>query len=230
MASAYAILARIPAVRGLMADTLSKEGMTMAANRPTEGNNGTVTYMDRVIDSRITKKAKRKTLSLADILQPTTQNEDTTDETTRLRTDYNNEHRYGTDPSNYRNPSVQQAPETHPTECEGLKLLADILEISADKDRPEPMVSENIPPTPRNIQIVSENIPTSSHQQCTSVRKREYERVPPIQMLRGQKQYDMEEVLQSIQPEISLAQLLDASATLRQQLYCLLRSIIPRTR
>ena len=49
-------------------------------------------------------------------------------------------------------------------------------------------------------------------------------------MLRGQKQYDLEEVLRSIQPEISLAQLLDASATLRKQLYCHLRSIIPRTR
>jgi hypothetical protein len=88
--------------------------------------------------------------------------------------------------------------------------------MSVDEERPEP--------------VVSGNVPTSNPQRRTQVKTREFERAPPIQMLRGKEQYNLEEVLQSIQPEISLAQLLDASATLRQQLYSLLRSIIPRTR
>jgi len=37
----------------------------MAANQPLSGNR-TVAFKDKVIDSRIAKKAKRKTISLAD--------------------------------------------------------------------------------------------------------------------------------------------------------------------
>ena len=106
--------------------------------------------------------------------------------------------------------------EAHSTESEGLKLLEDIKQISMDEDTQET--------------IDSDNIQTSTPQRHVQMRKHEFERAPPIQMLCRQKQYDLEEVLQSIQPELSLAQLLDTSATLRQQLYCLLRSIIPRTR
>jgi len=46
----------------------------MAANQPLSGNR-TVVFKDKVIDSRITKKAKRKTISLADILQTTAQDD-----------------------------------------------------------------------------------------------------------------------------------------------------------
>jgi len=93
--------------------------------------------------------------------------------------------------------------EAHPSESEGLKLLEDILEISIDdadgQEAREP-----------------EKIPMSTPQRQVQAKKCEFEPAPPIQMLCSQKQYDLEEVLQSIQPKISLAQLLDASATLRQ--------------
>jgi hypothetical protein len=186
-----------------MADMLMREGVSMAANQPREEKK-TMTATDRVIDSRITKQAKRKTLSLADILQPTTQNREEVNKPAEPPTITVNEQYNAIPPereylSSYRNPSAQQISDDHATEAEGLKLLEDILEMSVDEERPEPMISENVP---------------TSNPQCRApVRKREFERAPPIQMLRGQKQYDMEEVLQSIQLEISLAQLLDASAS-----------------
>jgi hypothetical protein len=161
-----------------MADMLLKEGVTMAANRPSEGDSGTVMYKDKVIDSRITKKAKRKTLSLADILQPTTQNDDGVGGTAGLPTNSNARPKYGTDPSDYRNPSVQQIPEIHPTEAEGLKLLEDILEMSVDEEGPQPTISEDVPTEPQQVLI-------SDRQRRTSARKREFERTPPIQMLHG---------------------------------------------
>ena len=211
----------------------------MAANQPSSEKK-TVAFKDKVIDSRITKKAKPKTISLADILskpsdytQPSVQQYPSNAPPPPVQeypmdyprppvqqhpTNYPRPTPIEYHPSSYQIPSVQEIEdgEAHPPESEGLKLLEDIMEISREENNQEAMESDNVPMfTP----------------QCrVQVRKREYERAPPIQMLQGQKQYDLEEVLRSIQPEISLAQLLDASATLRKQLYCLLRSIIPRTR
>jgi len=85
-ASACAILSKIPAVRGLMADTILREGENMAANQPSSEKK-TVAFKDKVIDSRITKKAKPKTISLADILSKL---------------------------SDYTQPSVQQYPSNDP--------------------------------------------------------------------------------------------------------------------
>ena len=239
-ASACAILARIPAVRGLMAAAILREGVNMAANQPLGGNR-TGVFKDKVIESRIAKKAKQKTISLADILTKATQENGITEpeEPSFIGSDLQGNEYTSNDPqppvhqyppnyprplqvrqhsSNYQGPSAQvmEGGEAHSTEAEGLKLLEDIMQISMDEDTQETMDSDNIQ--------------TSTPQRRVQTRKCEFERAPPILMLRGQKQYDLEEVLQSIQPELSLAELLDASATLRQQLYCLLRSIIPRTR
>jgi hypothetical protein len=44
-------------VKGLKADTLLKEGVTMAANQTIEGVSGTEMYKDKVMDSPIKKEA-----------------------------------------------------------------------------------------------------------------------------------------------------------------------------
>ena len=54
--------------------------------------------------------------------------------------------------------------------------------------------------------------------------------VPPINWMRGQKQYSLQDVLNDVTPKISFPQLLDVSPLLRRELVELLRSSVPRTR
>lgn len=54
--------------------------------------------------------------------------------------------------------------------------------------------------------------------------------VPPINWMRGQKQYSLQDALNDVTPKISFPQLLDVSPRLRRELAELLRSSVPRTR
>ena len=54
--------------------------------------------------------------------------------------------------------------------------------------------------------------------------------VPPINWMRGQKQYSLQDALNEVTPKISFLQLLDVSPRLRRELAELLRSSVPRTR
>jgi len=67
-----------------MADTILREEANMAANQPLSENR-TVAFKDKVIDSQIMKKAKRQTISLADIIQSTAQRDDDIDEPVQPR-------------------------------------------------------------------------------------------------------------------------------------------------
>ena len=53
---------------------------------------------------------------------------------------------------------------------------------------------------------------------------------PPINWIRGQKQYSLEDALNDVTPKISFPQLLDVSPHLRRELAELLRSSVPRAR
>ena len=110
-AAACAILSKIPAVRGLMADTILREGANMAANQPAGGNR-TGAFKDKVIDSRITKKGKHKTISLADLLANIPQdNEITEPEEPSIAISDQQENSC---PSNYPEPPVLQYPSNYP--------------------------------------------------------------------------------------------------------------------
>ena len=54
--------------------------------------------------------------------------------------------------------------------------------------------------------------------------------VPPINWMRGQKQYSLQDMLNEVTPKISFPQLLDVSPRLRRELAELLRSSVPRVR
>ena len=57
-----------------------------------------------------------------------------------------------------------------------------------------------------------------------------YKPVPPINWMRGQKQYSLQDALDDVTPKISFPQLLDVSPRLRRELAELLRSSVPRVR
>lgn len=54
--------------------------------------------------------------------------------------------------------------------------------------------------------------------------------VPPINWMRGPKQYCLEDALNNVAPKINFQQLLDVSPGLRRELAELLHSSVPRTR
>ena len=54
--------------------------------------------------------------------------------------------------------------------------------------------------------------------------------VPPINWMKGQKQYSLQDALNDVTPKISFPQLLDVSPRLRRELAELLRSSVPRAR
>ena len=54
--------------------------------------------------------------------------------------------------------------------------------------------------------------------------------VPPINWMKGQKQYSLQDALNEVTPRISFPQLLDVSPRLRRELAELLRSSVPRAR
>jgi hypothetical protein len=99
------------------------------------------------------KKAKPKILSLADILQPTMQNDDGVDARAGPPTSGNTRSEYDVSQSGYRNPSLQLVPDIHLMDAEGLKLLEDILEMSVDGERLELTTSENIPTVPEYVSM-----------------------------------------------------------------------------
>ena len=167
-ASECAILAKIPAVKGLLADTLLREGAKMAANQPAGGNR-TGAFKDKVIDSRITKKGKQKTISLADLLAKIPQdNEITEPKEPSIAISDQQENRCPSNypeppvlqyPSNYPQPPVQQYPSNYPRpppiqqHPSSYQILS--VQETVDEERPEPMIFKNIP-------IISGDLPTSN--------------------------------------------------------------------
>lgn len=120
-----------------------------------------------------------------------------------------------------------------------LQILTDTTpEPDSESEEDAPIVLErtrvrsetiHLAPSAGNSQSQAEP-PAALRQGATKKAPREVKPVPPINWMRGQKQYSLQDALIDVTPKISFPQLLDVSPRLRRELAELLRSSIPRAR